>query len=83
MRKNLTQDIVDILKDKKPINISDDCMMYLKSRGINGILNISDLDLSSKGIYGNHIVIMNDGTFVDLEICQTQVIDFVINTNLK
>lgn len=82
MRKNLTQDIIDILKDRKPV-VVDWCIAQLESKGIKYIFNVSELDLSSKGIYGNHVVIMNDGTFVDLDICDAQIIEFVVNTNFE
>lgn len=82
MRKNLTQDVIDILKGREPI-VVDGCIAQLNSKGIKCIFNVSDLDLSSKGIYGNHVVFMNDGTFVDLDICDAQIIDFVVNTNFE
>lgn len=82
MRKNLTQDVIDILKGRKPV-VVDGCIDQLKSKGIKCIFNVSDLDLSSMGIYGNHVVIMNDGTFVDLDICDAQIIDFLVNTNFE
>lgn len=83
MKKNFTQDIADILKDRMPMAVQEECIAQLKSKGIKCIFNISGIDLSSKGIYGSHVVIMRDGTFVDLNICDAQIIDFVINTNFE
>jgi hypothetical protein len=79
MKKILTHDIMDALNKRVPLTVSDFEFRKMKAQGVKEIYTLKDSDFSKFGIYGNYVVILSEGMFVDIEAPANLSVDSLLS----
>ena len=77
--KSFTPEIKNILTTQKPLEISADLAVKARSLSIKEIYFLPDLDLSDYGVYGNHVVLMADGQYIDYTLSPENAVRTIID----
>lgn len=66
--KRLTPEIKNFLATLMPLEIPSNLAAKARSLRIDEIYYLRNLNLSEYGLYGNHIVIVDDSQYMDFDI---------------
>ena len=66
--KRLTPEIRNILATRLPLEIPADLTVKARRLSIKEIYSLQDLNLADYGVYGNHIVVVADGQYIDFDL---------------
>ena len=77
--KRLTPEIRNILATRLPLEIPADLTVKARRLSIKEIYSLQDLNLADYGVYGNHIVIVSDGQYIDFELPTVNSARAIIN----
>ncbi len=79
MKKILTHDIIDALHKRVPLIVSDFEFRKMRAQGVKEIYTLKDSDFSKFGIYGNYVVVLSEGMFVDIEAPANLSVDSLLS----
>ena len=77
--KGLTPEIQERLEPLTPLEIPADLFDKARKLNINRIYCLRDLDFADCGVYGNHIVVVNDGQYIDFDVCPINSVKTIIS----
>lgn len=62
-----------------PLEIPIDLAIKARKLSIKSIYYLQDLNLADYGVYGNHIVVVADGQYVDFELSPVNSVQSIID----
>lgn len=77
--KRLTPEIRNFLATRLPLEIPADLVVKARRLSIKEIYSLQNLNLADYGVYGNHIVIVADGQYIDFDLPAVNSVKAIID----